>query len=80
MIHKLAILDIGVETSGDYYDTEDDEDSYNDPTPIMPSRIVPTLVSPSFEDPASFGNIVATKVAPPKSKGCDVLGLTFWDH
>lgn len=52
--------------SSDYYDTEDDDstdtsDPYYDVTPVMPTRVVPTLVSPSFEDPGSFGNVMMSK-------------------
>jgi len=73
--------DVGVEASGDYYDTEDDEDSYNEVTPIMPSRIVPTLVSPSFEEP-EYGKVLPTsQIAPKKTKtpAFDVIKTALFD-
>ena len=75
------IIDVGVEASGDYYDTEDDEDSYNEVTPIMPSRIVPTLVSPSFEEP-EYGKVLPTsQIAPKKTKtpAFDVIKTALFD-
>ena len=68
------------ESSGDYEDTEDDDDLDTDM--IMPSRIqVPTEVSPSFENPTSFGNVIPTKIAPTqtKTKAFDVIKTALFD-
>lgn len=76
------------ESSGDaiMYDLdesvdEDDEDPYNEVTPVIPSRVVPTLVSPSFDDPGNFGNVVVTKMAPKKTAlgAFDVIKTALYD-
>ena len=68
------------------YDTEDDnEDIYTssntEVTPVIPvSRVVPTLVSPSFDDPGSFGNVVVTDSMPvPRNSAFDVIKTALYD-
>ena len=64
----------------DGYDTEDDsEDPYNEVTPVMPSRVVPTLVSPSFDDPGGFGNVIVSKSLMPKQTAFEVIKTALFD-
>ena len=65
------------EASGDEanydLDTYDDEDDPYD-TPVMPSRVIPPLISPSFDD---YGNVVSTPVVLSKS-ALDVLKTSLY--
>lgn len=66
------------ESSGDEglydLDTYDDEDQYEAGQPVMPSRVIPPLISPSFDD---YGNVVSTPIVLSKS-ALDVLKTSLY--
>jgi hypothetical protein len=76
--------DVGdhVESSGDMIDDLDDnyemDDDDSDQDRFMPTRVVPSLISPSFEDPG-YGQMV-TKPASPKKSAFDLIKTSLYDE
>jgi hypothetical protein len=76
--------DHNMESSGDMIDDLDDsyemDDDDSDQDRFMPTRVVPSLISPSFEDPGYGQMVTKTKTSPKKSSAFDIIKTSLYDE